>query len=336
LYDLSGFRIEYLPLWANWLLAAVAIVLIGKGAQQVVETAARIARRLRISELIVGLTLVAAATSLPELGVTLVAAFEEHPDISVGNIVGSNIFNLGFILGAIAVIRPIPTTQMLVRRDGSALILATFLLLALVASDFRLDRVDGAILLTGMGAYLAVVFAIGRIQWLEPGLALAVRGDRRNSGDPLKALRSLAGLALGIALLAVGSHLLVNSAIPIARSFGVSHWVIGVTVVAAGTSAPEFATSLVGVLQGQYDISVGNVIGSDLFNLLGVLGVAGVLHPQAVAPGARASIIALTAMVVLVVIFARTGWRLSRTEGSVLVLFALARWALELAARNGS
>lgn len=336
MYDLSGFRIEYLPLWANWLLAAVAIVLIGKGAQQVVETAARIARRLRISELIVGLTLVAAATSLPELGVTLVAAFEEHPDISVGNIVGSNIFNLGFILGAIAVIRPIPTTQMLVRRDGSALILATFLLLALVASDFRLDRVDGAILLTGMGAYLAVVFAIGRIQWLEPGLALAVRGDRRNSGDPLKALRSLAGLALGIALLAVGSHLLVNSAIPIARSFGVSHWVIGVTVVAAGTSAPEFATSLVGVLQGQYDISVGNVIGSDLFNLLGVLGVAGVLHPQAVAPGARASIIALTAMVVLVVIFARTGWRLSRTEGSVLVLFALARWALELAARNGS
>jgi len=299
LYDLSGFRIDDFPLWANWLIAAIAIILIGKGAQQVVETAARIARRLQISELIVGLTLVAAATSLPELGVTLVAAFEEHPDISVGNIVGSNIFNLGFILGAIAVIRPIPTTQMLVRRDGSALVLATFLLLVLVASDFRLDRVDGVILLAGMGLYLAVVFSIGRIQWLESGLALALRGERRSSGDPLKALRALAGLAFGIALL-------------------------------------EFATSLVGVLRGQYDISVGNVIGSDLFNLLGVLGVAGVLHPQAVAPGARASIIALTAMVVLVVIFARTGWRLSRTEGSVLVLFALARWALELAARNGS
>jgi len=336
LYDLSGFRIDDLPLWANWLLAAIAIVFIGKGAQQVVETAARIARRLQVSELIVGLTLVAAATSLPELGVTLVAAFEEHPDISVGNIVGSNIFNLGFILGAIAVIRPIPTTRMLVRRDGSALVLATFLLLVLIALDFRLDRVDGAILLTGMGLYLAVVFSIGRIQWLEPGLALALRGDRRNSGDPLKALRALAGLALGIALLAVGSHLLVNSAIPIARSFGVSHWVIGVTVVAAGTSAPEFATSLVGVLRGQYDISVGNVIGSDLFNLLGVLGVAGLLHPQAVEPAARGSIIALTAMVVLVVVFARTGWRLSRSEGLVLVLFALARWAFELAARNGA
>ncbi|MFC1531482.1 calcium/sodium antiporter [Gemmatimonadota bacterium] len=329
--DLGGFRFDDLPLWASWLAAAISVLLIGKGAQQVVEAAARIAKRLRISELIVGLTLVAAATSLPELGVTLVAAFEEHPNISVGTIVGSNMFNLGFILGGIAVIRPIPTTRMLVRRDGSALILATFLLLALIARDFRLDRIDGAILLAGMGVYLAVVVAIGRIQWLEPGLALALPGRGINSGDTLKALKTLSGLALGIVLLAVGSHLLVNSAIPIARSFGVSHWVIGVTVVASGTSAPEFATSLVGVLRGRYDMSVGNVIGSDLFNLLGVLGVAGVLHPQAVVPGASASLIALAVMVVLVVVFARTGWRLSRTEGLALVLFGLARWTLDFA-----
>ncbi len=334
MYDLSGFRIEDLPLWANWLLAAISIFFIGKGAQQVVEAAARIAKRLRISELIVGLTLVAAATSLPELGVTLVAAFEGRPDISVGTIVGSNIFNLGFILGGIALIRPIPTTRMLVRRDGSALILATFLLLVLVASDLRLDRVDGLILLAGMGLYLAIVVAVGRIQWLEPGLALALPGRGINSGDQLKALRALVGLAFGIVLLAVGSHLLVNSAIPIARSFGVSHWVIGVTVVAAGTSVPEFATSLVGVLRGRYEISVGNVIGSDLFNLLGVLGIAGILHPQSVVPGARASLIALTAMVVLVVVFARTGWKLSRTEGLALVLFGLTRWFLDFAGRG--
>jgi len=333
LYDLSGFRLDDLPLWASWLLVAVAIVLIGKGAQQIVEAAARIAKRLRVSELIVGLTLVAAATSLPELGVTLVAAFERYPDISVGNVVGSNIFNLGFILGGIAVIRPIPTTRMLIRRDGSALILSTLLLLVLVASDFRLDRVDGAVLLAGMGLYLAVVVAIGRVQWLDPALALAVssKRTRRNGDDLLAALRSLGELTVGIALLAVGSHLLINSAIPIARSFGVSDWVIAVTVVAAGTSVPEFATSLVGVLRGRYDISVGNVIGSDLFNLLGVLGIAGVLHPQAVDPGARASLVALTAMVVLVVIFARTDWRLSRTEGLVLVLFGLARWVLDFA-----
>lgn len=331
--DVSGFRLDHLPVWTNWLLAVVAIVLIGRGAQQVVKTAARIARRLRISELIVGVTLVAAATSLPEFGVTLVAAFEEHPNISVGNIVGSNIFNLGFILGAIAVIRPIPTTRELIRRDGSALVLATILLLVLIASDFRLGRVDGVILLAGLGLYLAVVVAMGRVQWLEPGLALALPDGGRHSGDRLRALRALAGLTFGIALLALGSHLLVNSAIPIARSFGVGEWVIAVTVVAAGTSAPEFATSLVGVLRGQYDISVGNVIGSDLFNLLGVLGVAGFLHPQTVDPVARASLLALTAMVVLVVVFARTGWRLSRAEGLVLVLFGLTRWVLDLSGR---
>ncbi len=329
MFDLGGFRIDALPLWANWLLATIAIVLIGKGAQQVVDTAARIARRLRISELIVGLTLVAAATSLPELGVTLVAAFQEHPDISVGNVVGSNIFNLGFILGTIAIIRPIPTTRMLIRRDGSALILATLLLLALVASDFTLGRVDGAILLVGLAIYLGVVLAIGRLQWLEPGLAVAVRGDRLNSEDALKALRALAGLSFGIALLAVGSHLLVNSAIPIARSFGRESLGDRGDGRRGGHVRPRVRHILVGVLRGRYDISVGNVIGSDLFNLLGVLGVAGVVYPQAVGPGARASLIALTAMVILVVVFARTGWRLSRLEGLALVLFGLARWALD-------
>ena len=331
--DVSGFRFDQLPIWANWLLVALSIVLIGQGAQQVVKAAARIARHFGISELIVGVTLVAAATSLPEFGVTLVAAFEEHPDISVGNIVGSNIFNLGFILGAIAVIRPIPTTRELIRRDGTALILSTFLLLVLIASDFTLGRVDGVILLAGLGLYLAVVVTTGRVRWLESGLSLALPDAGTQDGDRLRVLPVLAGMTLGIAFLALGSHLLVNSAIPIARSFGVGEWVIAVTVVAAGTSAPEFATSLVGVLRGQYDISVGNVIGSDLFNLLGVLGVAGFLHPQTVDPVARASLLALTAMVVLVVVFARSGWRLSRVEGLVLVLFGLTRWVLDLSGR---
>jgi len=333
LIDVSGFRFDQLPIWANWLLVAFSIVLIGQGAQQVVKAAARIARHFRISELIVGVTLVAAATSLPEFGVTLVAAFEEHPDISVGNIVGSNIFNLGFILGAIAIIRPIPTTRELIRRDGTALILSTFLLLVLIASDFTLSRVDGVILLAGLGLYLAVVVTTGRVRWLESGLSLAFPDAGTQDGDRLRVLPVLAGMTLGIAFLALGSHLLVNSAIPIARSFGVGEWVIAVTVVAAGTSAPEFATSLVGVLRGQYDISVGNVIGSDLFNLLGVLGVAGFLHPQTVDPVARASLLALTAMVVLVVVFARSGWRLSRAEGLILVLFGLTRWVLDLSGR---
>ena len=326
---------DSIPIWANWLLVAIAIVLIGKGAQQVVAAATRIAKRLKISELVVGLTLVAAGTSLPEFGVTLVAAFEGHPGISVGNIVGSNIFNLSFILGAIALIRPIPTTPALIRRDGSALILATLLLLALIAADLTLDRGDGVILFSGLALYLAAVWAIGRNEGTEPGRAETVRRGGADGGL-LAGLRTLGYVVFGFVLLAAGSHLLVNSAIPIARNLGMSEWVIGVTIVAAGTSAPEFATSIAGVLRGRYDMSVGNLIGSDLFNLLGVLGVAGVLHPQAVESEARASLAALMAMVVLVVVFARTGWRLSRWEGMILVLFGLARWALEFAARSGA
>jgi cation:H+ antiporter len=320
--------IDTIPLWANWFLAAIAILMIAGGAQTVVETGARIAERLRVSELIVGLTLVAAGTSLPEFGVTLVAAFEEHPNISVGTIVGSNIFNLAFILGGVALVRPIPTTRVLIRRDGSALILSTALLLVLILADLTLDRGDGIILLCGLVLYLGTVLAMGTIDWLDPGLQ-AVHGKREHGRRRVAVPRALLGLLLGFALLAGGSHLLVNSAIPIATSFGVSHWVIAVTVVAAGTSAPEFATSLVGVLRGRYDIGVGNAIGSDLFNLLGVLGLAGALHPQVVDSGARASLLALAAMVALVVFFARTGWRLSRWEGLTLVLIGLARWALD-------
>lgn len=320
--------LDALPLWANWFLAAIAIFMISGGAQTVVETGARIAERLRVSELVVGLTLVAAGTSLPEFGVTLVAAVEEHPDISVGTIVGSNIFNLAFILGGVALVRPIPTTRVLIRRDGSALVLSTLLLLVLILADLTLDRGDGIILLCGLALYLGTVLATGTVDWLDPGLR-AVHEARDHGRRRVAVPRAPMGLLLGFALLAGGSHLLVNSAIPIAKSFGVSHWVIAVTVVAAGTSAPEFATSLVGVLRGRYDIGVGNVIGSDLFNLLGVLGLAGVLHPQVVESGARASLLALAAMVALVVFFARTGWRLSRWEGLALVLIGLARWTLD-------
>ncbi len=327
--------LDGIPIWANWLLVGISILIIATGAKQVVDAAIWIAKRLGISELVVGLTLVAAGTSLPELGVTLVAAFEEHPGIAVGNIVGSNIFNLSFILGAIALIRPIPTTPTLVRRDGSALVLATLLLLVLIAADLTLSRGDGIILLSGLALYLAAVIAFGRIDWIERGQEAT---DRRGGrcGSLLEGMKALAMVAFGFALLAAGSHLLVNSSIPIARSLGMSEWVIGVTVVAAGTSAPEFATSLAGVLRGRYGMSVGNLIGSDLFNLLGVLGVAGILHPQVLESEARASLAALLAMVVLVVVFVRTGWRLSRWEGLILVLFGLGRWALEFTARSAA
>jgi cation:H+ antiporter len=140
-------------------------------------------------------------------------------------------------------------------------------------------------------------------------------------------------LLLGLLFVTGGSHFLVESATAVARAFGVSEWVIGVTIVAAGTSAPEVATTLVGVLRQRYDISAGNLIGSDIFNLLGVLGLAGLLRPVSVDPMARLSIAALLAMVLMALLFMRTGWRISRFEGLLLVGIALARWIFDFSTR---
>jgi cation:H+ antiporter len=140
-------------------------------------------------------------------------------------------------------------------------------------------------------------------------------------------------LLAGFLLVTGGSRVLVESATAVARAFGISEWVIGVTIVAAGTSAPEFATTLVGVMKRRFDISAGNLIGSDLFNLLGVLGLAGCLRPVVVDPMARYSILALALMVIMVMVFMRTGWRISRLEGVLLVAIALARWVFDFSTR---
>jgi cation:H+ antiporter len=333
---LNILEFENLPLWANSLSVLASIAVIGRSAHEVVGRAWRIAKRMGISELVVGLTVVALGTSLPELAVTLLAAFEGRGDISVGNIVGSNIFNLGFILGATALVRAVPTSRPLLWRDGTVLVLTTFLLLALLGSDLELGKGDGAILLGGLVAYLLLVAVTCRPGWLEtePEEGRGEPVDAPSADGPGVLLKDAAVLTGGLALVVAGSHLLVNSAAAMARDFGVSEWVIGVTIVAAGTSAPEFATSLAGVLRGRYGISIGNVVGSDIFNLLGVLGVAGLLRPVVIDQAATHSLMALAAMVVMVFVFIRTGWRISRVEGLVLLLAAMARWTLDLAARS--
>ncbi len=321
---------ENLPVWLNALVILGTIVVIGKGAHWVVDSASLLAARLRISELIVGLTIVAFGTSAPEFAVTLIAAFKGHGDISVGNIVGSNIFNLGFILGGCALVRAIPTSPTLLWRDGMVLGGTTLLLLALIGWDLELGYVDGAILFSLLGVYLGYLFRVRR---------KIPRTEERAEKAPDTRLaiswqRDLALLLLGLVCIVGGSHLLVESATSVARALGISKWVIAVTVVAAGTSAPEFATSLVGVLRGRYGISAGNVIGSDIFNLLGVLGLAGLLRPVGIDPMARMSLAALCGMVFVVLIFMRSGWRVSRLEGLVLVVIAAGRWWFDLSAHG--
>jgi cation:H+ antiporter len=329
-HDFFPFLPNPLPAWANALVVVVSILIIAKGATWVVESAARIAAKVGISELVIGLTVVSVGTSAPEFAVTLLAAFRDKGNISVGNIVGSNIFNLGFILGGCALVRAIPTNPTLFKRDGMVLVSTTVLLLLFIGIDLKLDRYDGVLLFAGLLIYLGVLF---RQRKVIPGTEGDVKEMMGDEGEVVSLPKQAVFLVFGLAAIILGSHFLVDSASEIARSYGVSEWVIAVTIVAAGTSAPEFATSLMGVIKGRYGISAGNLIGSDIFNLLGVLGLAGILRPVGVDEMARISLAALFGMVFLVIVFMRTGWRFSRLEGGILVTLALARWIFDFTTR---
>ena len=312
-----------LPLWAHGLVMLASIAALAFGASWFVEGASRLAARLDVSELVIGLTVVAFGTSAPELAVSVIGALRGQGDIAVGNVVGSNIFNLGFILGGCALIRPLRTSPVLLWKDGLVLAGATVLLLVLVGYDLELGRAEGALLFGLLLTYLAWVFRRRR-----------GGQDAPEGGGPDAAASSPSAswwlLALGLAGVVLGAQVLVGSATTVARGLGISEWTIGVTVIAAGTSMPELATSLAAVLKRNHALGIGSLIGSDLFNILGVLGVAALLHPVGTDVAARGSLVAMAAMVLLVLVSMRTGWRLSRVEGFVLVSVAALRWGLDL------
>jgi len=290
----------------------VSIIVIGKGAVWLVDAAARVAKHFGISELVIGLTVVAFGTSAPEFGVTILAAIRGMGDISVGNIVGSNIFNLGFILGGTAIIHSLKTSRTIVFRDGIFLLFGG-ILLSVFLWDLTLSKIEGIILFTLLVLYLLYLyFNKETIETEEPTHAMY-------RWDPIL-------LFVGIGLVIVGSHFLVESAVNIARFMGVSDWVIGATIIAAGTSAPEFATSLTAAMKSRYGMSVGNLIGSDIFNLFGVLGIAGIMRNLSVGHDAHINLIILSFMIAVVIIFMRTGWVVSRKEGIILVTIGLLRW----------
>ncbi len=298
---------------ADVAIILISIVVIAQGAAWMVDTSVRIARKLGVSELVIGLTIVAAGTSAPEFAVTFLAAIRDMGDISVGNIVGSNIFNLGFILGGTAIIRSLATNSKVVARDGGFLLVGTILLTGMLW-DLSLGFVEGSILLAMLFAYLGYLF------WNKEQVEFeAEEEESYNWYDPFI-------LLLGLAMVVGGSHFLVISASDLAELAGISQWVIGATVVAAGTSAPELATSIVAALRGNHGISVGNLLGSDIFNMYGVLAVTAMIKELPVDPEAHSNMLALVFMVVVVLVFMRTGWRLSRWEGVVLVLIGLGRW----------
>lgn len=296
------------------LIIIITIFFISKGAGWLVDSSVRIARKFKISELVIGLTVIAIGTSAPEFAVTVSAAIRNMGDISVGNIVGSNIFNLGFILGGTAIFRSLNTSKKLMYRDGAFLLVGT-VALTLFLWDSQLSITEGAVLLTSLFVYL------GYLYWKKDAVNLeeAENAGQYKKYDPLLLLFSLA-------LIVSSSHFLVESAVNLAEIFGVSQWVIGATIVAAGTSAPELATSLMAAYKGHHGMSVGNLIGSDIFNMFGVLGVASLIRELPVDAEARLNMLLLVAMVVITIFFIRTKWKISRIEGVILVLLGLSRW----------
>lgn len=297
----------------NIFLLILSITLLWLGSDKLVDSAGRISGALGISELVIGLTIVAFGTSAPEFAVTVNAALKGISSISVGNIVGSNIFNLGFILGTVAVIAPVKITRGLVHRDGAIMILSTIILI-IFFHDLTLSFTEGMVLFLFLIGYLVFLF-------------IRKEAPDAEGMDHIKA-RWFDWILLPASIVTViaGGNLLVDSGSSIARSLGISEWVIGVTIVAAGTSAPEMATSIAAAVRGRYGISAGNLIGSNIFNILGVLGIAGMLRPLEIMPSSYYSLVMLSAMVLFSVVLMRTGWRISRTEGILLIMSGLALW----------
>lgn len=302
----------------NLLLVVIGIGLLTVGGEAVVRGALAAGRRLGVSPLLAGLVIVGFGTSSPELVVSVNAALEGQPDIAVGNVVGSNISNVMLILGLCAIILPMTTTRAALYRDGLAMIAASVLMVALIAGSM-LTRVDAGILLAALLGYLVWAYRTERVP-NSPTLELhrqeAAEVQPIRGGVPMMLLALLGGLLL----LVGGSRLLLTGAVGIAEGFGVPEALIGLTLVAVGTSLPELAVSLLAAIRKHADVAVGNIIGSNIFNVLGILGTAALVHPLPMAARiVRFDQWVMLGSSLLLVIFLLSGLRLNRIEGGTLL-----------------
>lgn len=306
----------------RYLEMLLALGVLTLGADWLVRGATRLAARFGVSRLLIGLTVVAFGTSAPELAVSLDSSLSGKTDLAVGNVVGSNVFNVLFILGLSALAAPLVIARKLVRLD-IPLMVAVSLLLFVLALDGRIGRFDGLLLSAGALAYTLFSVRISRGE--ASSAAEAEAGSSR--GPAGKAVFELGLILVGLALLVFGARWFVAGAVELARGLGVSELVIGLTIVAAGTSLPEVATSVVAVLRGERDVAVGNVVGSNLLNILAILGLCGLLAPQGVS--VSPAVLRFDLPVMIAVAFATlplaiARGRIARWEGLLfLVAYAL-------------
>ncbi len=320
----------------EWTLIVAGFLLLFGGGEALVRGASGIALFARISPPVIGLTIVAAGTSMPELVVSVQAALEGSPGLALANVVGSNIFNIGAILGIAALVRPLRIVGNTVRLEWPVMMLAA-MQLHLLARDAEIDRLEGGFLLAAMIAFMAYAVWLGRKSVTEAEqhefeeLTTASFG---RTGKAALGLNIVAVLA-GVASLAGGSTALVHGAVGVAASLGVSDTLIGLTIVSAGTSTPELVTSVVAARKGRDDIAVGNVVGSNIFNTLGIVGTASLIHPLSVPTEiiVRDDWWMLGGSVLLFPLM-RSGMRVTRLEGLMLLGAFLTYMSLLIAAKT--
>ncbi len=317
------------------LIASLAVLTLG--AEALVRGAAALAKRMGVSSFFIGLTIVGFGTSAPELATGVTSAIRGMPDINVGNVVGSNIFNIAVILGITALIAPIPVNTRLVRKEAAIVIAVAFAPYLALASGGVMQRWVGGLLVALLGVYLWRGFLAGRREGAAEAAAerelereLGIRPTARARSPVVDGVL----IAMGLAMLVVGARLLVDSAVSIARTLNISELAIALTIVAGGTSAPELATSLIAALRKQSDISVGNILGSNIFNILGIMGVTSLALPQRVSEQVMwmdAPVMIAASVACLPIMM--SGGKISRIEGGGLlaayaaylyVIFALA------------
>ena len=303
----------------DWLSIAGGLVVLTLGAEILIRGSTALARRFGVSDLLIGLTLVGFGTSTPELVSSIQAALVGSPGVAVGNVVGSNIANILLILGLSVFIAPFDVERKAFMRDGAVVLIATLAAIA-VSMTGEFGRVAGAAFLAAIAAYITYAFITERKAPDSPQAELHAAEGAALPAGPKSATLDIAMAIGGLLLLVAGAKFLVTGAINVASALGVSETIIGLTIVAIGTSLPELVTSAMAALRGKSALALGNVVGSNIYNLFGILGATALIHPVA----APAEIVAfdnwvMLAATILMILFATTRRRLNRLEGAVMV-----------------
>lgn len=315
----------------NALWIVVGVVLVLWGADRLTEGAVAVAERLRVPQIVIGLTIVALGTSMPELCVSVVSALKGTPDLAVGNVVGSNIFNALLIVGVAALVAPMTILRSTVFKDVPCALVASVVLLMMCQNDWVITRLDGAILFVFFLVFMQLTIKGATSAQPAPRAvqAQAAEKDQPQGAEEKEASAGkqpmkgwLAGLwmVVGLAALIGGSNLFVGGATEVARALSVSDAVIGLTIVAGGTSLPELATSVVAAKKGNSGIAIGNVLGSNVLNILFILGLTGMISPMHIEGITNVDLYMMLVSTIMIWFFSFTKYTIERWEGAVLVL----------------